>query len=581
MFLYELHSDQHRDKIYNTMQKAGYTEVGAGADATVWAKDAGTVIKILMPEDGIISPAEKVFLEYYKAAQKYQDNPHFIKFVDIGGQHYTKFDIDGETFYQIAAEKLKPLKNGSFEEAVVWAMSDFVGNNVSWADAIKQIKDPNAKIWMQSYHYDFNPEKITRKLNKLDATAAAKLQYLYLTMQLIYQIGRSQGFGWDLHTENAMQRRDGTIVITDPWYSTMMNENFAQGLVEVFNTQPSGRWARPIGKYDDVDEFNFVASNGVGYQVDFLAPMVGPDELDPYTFFEPDEEISDQAYDSAKFVSFEQKSKGNKGKQGIEGTGVAAEVFGIVVNVILQYIAKAKPSMLYFQAVEPNRQRLYARMATRIAQTIQWKVKRDGSSHFAIYNPRVIKAAVATTQGVAEGGAENTEGFDRLVSLGIKLVDIPAFTKSGTSKLVTTGDNRPTVVVNINGVNMPFYQSTGGGGKLTVPVGKWYPFFGTGPSGWINKGSEKSINAFYGSSVLKTYANLLNLRIGNVLDNRTLAPMKKAGRDIINQDMLGPQDNFKTTEEANKFKNRINTILQKIGSDPFYTVVEQGVAEDR
>ena len=184
-------------------------------------------------------------------------------------------------------------------------------------------------------------------------------------------------------------------------------------------------------------------------------------------------------------------------------------------------------------------------------------------------------------QGVAEGGAENTEGFDRLVSLGIKLVDIPAFTKSGTSKLVITGDDRPTVVVNINGVNMPFYQSTGGGGKLTVPVGKWYPFFGTGPGGWINKGSEKSINAFYGSSVLKTYANLLNLRIGNVLDNRTLAPMKKAGRDIINQDMLGPQDNFKTTEEANKFKNRINTILQKIGSDPFYTVVEQGVAEDR
>ena len=164
------------------MYKAGYTEVGAGADATVWAKDAGTVIKILMPEDGIISPAEKVFLEYYKAAQKYQDNPHFIKFVDIGGQHYTKFDIDGETFYQIAAEKLKPLKNGSFEEAVVWAMSDFVGSNISWADAFKQIKDPNAKIWMQSYHYDFNPEKITRKLNKLDATAAAKLQYLYLTI---------------------------------------------------------------------------------------------------------------------------------------------------------------------------------------------------------------------------------------------------------------------------------------------------------------------------------------------------------------------------------------------------------------
>jgi hypothetical protein len=172
-------------------------------------------------------------------------------------------------------------------------------------------------------------------------------------------------------------------------------------LNEVFNTQPSNSatWARPIGQWDEMDEFNFVASNGVAYQVDFLAPVAGPAELDPYTFFEPEEEISDQAYESAKFVSFEQKSdeENTGGKQGIEGTGVAAEVFGIVTNVILQYIKKAKPSMLYFQAAEPNRQRLYARMAERLAQPIRWKVKQDGPAHFAIYNPRVID-----TQGVAE-----------------------------------------------------------------------------------------------------------------------------------------------------------------------------------
>jgi len=192
-------------------------------------------------------------------------------------------------------------------------------------------------------------------------------------------------------------------------------------LTELFNTQPSksATWARPIGQWEDMDQFNFVASNGIAYQVDFLAPWAGPDELAPYVFFEPDEEISDQAYESAKFVEFEQKSSepGDEGKQGIEGTGAAAEVFGIVTNVILQYIKKAKPSMLYFQAAEPNRQRLYARMATRVAQTIGWKVKRDGSAHFAIYNPREIKDRLPN-QGVAEDLRDITE-LRYLGNLGI------------------------------------------------------------------------------------------------------------------------------------------------------------------
>jgi hypothetical protein len=189
-----------------------------------------------------------------------------------------------------------------------------------------------------------------------------------------------------------------------------VSSTFGSELTEVFNTQPpsAATWARPIGQWEGMDQFDFVASNGVAYRVDFTDPGIGPDELGPYTFFEPDDEISDQAYDSARFVTFEQTDDNADiiGKQGIEGTGVAAEVFGIVTNVILQYVKKVKPSMLYFQAVESNRQRLYAKMATRIAQTVQWKVKQDGPAHFAIYNPRVIKVAVGTP-GVAEQGYGN------------------------------------------------------------------------------------------------------------------------------------------------------------------------------
>jgi hypothetical protein len=87
-------------------------------------------------------------------------------------------------------------------------------------------------------------------------------------------------------------------------------------------------------------KFNFTASNGVRYQLDFLEPYIGPDEMSPYDFFD-----SDEVYNKSKFVSFEQITQHMKGghpvaKQGIEGTGSAAEVFGIVINAIIQYVKK-------------------------------------------------------------------------------------------------------------------------------------------------------------------------------------------------------------------------------------------------
>jgi hypothetical protein len=172
------------------------------------------------------------------------------------------------------------------------------------------------------------------------------------------------------------------------------------------------------------------------------------------------------------------------------------------------------------------------------------------------------------------------QGVEKLTAIGVKLQDIPAFDKAGTgaAKIVDTGD-RIMAVINIQGVNVPYYISTGEGGKASVPVGKWYPVFGVGPSGWLNKGSEQSINKFYGSSILKTYANLLNLRLGD-LRNQPLPPMKKAGRAVINQDMLNPQDHFSTEEEAAIFKKRINAILKSIGSDPFYQEQPAKVGEN-
>ena len=139
---------------------------------------------------------------------------------------------------------------------------------------------------------------------------------------------------------------------------------------------------------DDIASAYFTASNGIDYRIDILAPHVGPDELSPYDFFSAD--LPDEIYERARFVEFEQVDANSTGKQGIEGTGAAAEIFGTVINALLQYIKKSKPSMLYFQAVESNRQRLYARIMSRLAATLSWGFQQD-SAHFVIYNKKLKK----------------------------------------------------------------------------------------------------------------------------------------------------------------------------------------------
>jgi len=163
----------------------------------------------------------------------------------------------------------------------------------------------------------------------------------------------------------------------------------------------------------DMVKFNFTASNGVEYQLDFLAPYIGPDEMGPEDFFD-----SDEVFDNSKFVSFEQITQDMKGghpvvKQGIEGTGSAAEVFGISANAIIQYIEKSRPALLYFQAAEPNRRSLYAKMIQRALPSLPgWASMTVGNGEFGIYNKRAVKSAVGAEVAEATGD----ERFDNIMS---------------------------------------------------------------------------------------------------------------------------------------------------------------------
>jgi hypothetical protein len=199
------------ETIDQTMRAAGYNELGSGADASVWIKDVGTVIKIIVPEEGPTSTAIETFKKFYEFCIQHQNIDCLPKFVKIQGQHYAEFEIKGQTFLQIAMEQLYPIKEGSFDEGVVWFFSDFIMKKTPLEKVDRAMSNP--KLWQE-----YGNVKYAKQWANLDDRKKAEYQLLYTVMQLLFQTGKINKFAWDLHTENAMQRRDGTIVIIDPWY---------------------------------------------------------------------------------------------------------------------------------------------------------------------------------------------------------------------------------------------------------------------------------------------------------------------------------------------------------------------------
>ena len=149
------------------------------------------------------------------------------------------------------------------------------------------------------------------------------------------------------------------------------------------------------------------------------------------------------------------------------------------------------------------------------------------------------------------------------------------------------GAGRIGVVVDIKGMHVPFYCSTGAGGKKTVQAGKWYPFFGLHEDGWLNKLTEADINNYYGMPLLKEIAEQLDAKYGDVtkvkvLEDAGIVPTvstvefanKKlqAIRDLVNRDFT-PVDNG-TSETIVRVQANVEKLRKHI-SDSFGETFDQ------
>jgi hypothetical protein len=148
--------------------------------------------------------------------------------------------------------------------------------------------------------------------------------------------------------------------------------------------------------------------------------------------------------------------------------------------------------------------------------------------------------------------------------------------KAGFSKILNYA-GRHTVLANVRGTKVPFYISTGLGGKEGVEPGKWYPHFGIAKDGWINKWDDRSMNTCYDSKHLKDVADWLNTNVGDTRgpggtsifghDDSSIPRVNKEGPHIeeINSD-VSPVEWGSNGVDA--LKNNIANTLIKIHQHP-------------
>ena len=208
---------QYAHEIEIKLGDAGYKKLGIGADSTVWAKDDSYVIKILMPDDPS-SQAEKVFKKFYEFCQQHSKLSCLPKFNEIN-----TIDIGGKDYTQIEMEKLSPIINNTFEEAMIWALSDMANKDKSWDEVVQELQNPNSWNGGNTRVMRKMPEFVRQRMN-LPAFNNTYSQ-LYEVMKNLYQTGDINDFGWDLHTENVMQRSNGQLVIIDPWFNINKTSN--------------------------------------------------------------------------------------------------------------------------------------------------------------------------------------------------------------------------------------------------------------------------------------------------------------------------------------------------------------------
>lgn len=161
---------------------------------------------------------------------------------------------------------------------------------------------------------------------------------------------------------------------------------------------------------------------------------------------------------------------------------------------------------------------------------------------------------------------------------------ISPFEINGQKTNIAVWQGRPIVLANLSGgLKLPFYVSTGKGGKVDVPIGQWYPFFGltTATNGeqtqhnWFIK--DRGISEHYNSIQLNAIAKALDKSLGDIrskcnpewnVGQETIDDFKSIlnraiGNGATEKTVLTPETDLRNQDEKNISKF-IDEVLDRL-----------------
>jgi hypothetical protein len=207
--------DNVRSQITSKLKSLGYTLSGTGMDSMIWSKDVGSVIKMIIPYQQRAERADSSFLLFYQFCQENKDSPYLPKFVDIGGEHHTVFEFNGQQYRQIAMEKLKPIPKNTLLSKIYAKLTELVGRDTDWEKIKIQLMDPYT--WTPMHQY---ATYSTKPIKQMLSNPETEKMYegLYEIMKKLSILGYKNRSMLDRNPDNLMLRGN-TPVIIDPWYN--------------------------------------------------------------------------------------------------------------------------------------------------------------------------------------------------------------------------------------------------------------------------------------------------------------------------------------------------------------------------
>ena len=252
-------------------------------------------------------------------------------------------------------------------------------------------------------------------------------------------------------------------------------------------------------------------------------------------------------------------------------------IYSTVINAVRKFITEYNTEIdeIIMQGAGERQQAMYQRFFQSAGKYFPgWHY--NGKHSLVRDVPRQTGKKVreqGVTEGIEDNYNKNDAGIKATLQAGVKLIPIQS-NNHATGKPIYIHDysGRYTVLVDMGGISVPYYVSTGLGGKAGVAVDKWYPFFGIGSDGWINKGSEANINDFYGSNKLKRVAQVLNNTLGLPSRAKNVSgwPGNRGDENYFISAVNRGLDPAPRSDHSTKIRDNMLSVLRRLGEPNKY-----------